>query len=61
MSAPVSFPEISIAGITEPIIYRYFQRLNAGEFAKTAGLFTEDGILIGTISNAYQSSVRDSY
>ncbi|MFN6187410.1 MAG: hypothetical protein ACK552_22770 [Microcystis sp.] len=61
MSAPVSFPEISIAGITEPIIYRYFQRLNAGEFAKTAGLFAEDGILIGTISNAYQSSVRDSY
>jgi hypothetical protein len=39
MSAPVSFPEISIAGITEPIIYRYFQRLNAGEFAETAGLF----------------------
>lgn len=61
MSAPVSCPEISIAGITEPIIYRYFQRLNAGEFAKTAGLFAEDGILIGTISNAYQSSVRDSY
>jgi hypothetical protein len=61
MSAPVSFPEISIAGITEPIIYRYFQRLNAGEFAKTAGLFAEDAILIGTISNSYQSSVRDSY
>ncbi|GBF54378.1 hypothetical protein N0824_02245 [Microcystis sp. 0824] len=46
MSAPVSFPEISIAGITEPIIYRYFQRLNAGEFAETAGLFAEDGVLI---------------
>jgi hypothetical protein len=46
MSAPVSFPEISIAAITEPIIYRYFQRLNAGEFAETAGLFAEDGILI---------------
>ena len=61
MSAPVSFPEISIAGITEPIIYRYFQRLIAGEFAKTAGLFAEDAILIGTISNTYQSSVRDSY
>jgi hypothetical protein len=61
MSAPVSFPEISITGITEPIIYRYFQTLNAGEFAKTAGLFAEDAILIGTISNSYQSSVRDSY
>ncbi len=46
MCAPVSFPEISIAGITEPIIYRYIQRLNAGEFAETAGLFAEDGILI---------------
>jgi hypothetical protein len=46
MSAPVSFPEILIAAITEPIIYRYFQRLNAGEFAETAGLFAEDGILI---------------
>jgi len=59
MSAPVSFPEISIAGITEPIIYRYFQRLNAGEFAETAGLFAEDAILIVTISNAYQSSLTD--
>lgn len=48
MSAPVSCPEISIAGITEPIIYRYFQRLNAGEFAETAGLFAQEAILIGT-------------
>lgn len=46
MSAPVSCPQISIAAITEPIIYRYFQRLNAGEFAETARLFAEDGILI---------------
>ena len=59
MSAPVSCPEISIAGITEPIIYRYFQRLNAGEFAETAGLFAQDAILIVTISNSYQSSLTD--
>jgi hypothetical protein len=46
MTAQSSAPEISIAGIDETIIYRYFQTLNRGEFTETAGLFAEEGILI---------------
>lgn len=37
--------EFSIEGITEPSILRYFQTLNTGEFAATAALFAEDGIM----------------
>ena len=61
MSAPVSFPEISIAAITEPIIYRYFQRLNAGEFAETAGLFAEDGILIAPFEEGVRGRQAIAY
>jgi hypothetical protein len=32
--------------ITETIIYRYFQTLNAGEFTETARLFSKEGVLI---------------
>ncbi|OUL20371.1 ketosteroid isomerase family protein [Nostoc sp. 106C] len=37
--------EFSIEGITESSILRYFQSLNAGEFAATAALFAEDGTM----------------
>lgn len=37
--------ELSIEGITEPIILRYFEALNAGDFAATSALFAEDGIM----------------
>ncbi|MDZ7962236.1 MAG: ketosteroid isomerase family protein [Aulosira sp. DedQUE10] len=37
--------EFSIEGITEPSILRYFQTLNAGEFAATAALFAADGVM----------------
>ncbi len=37
--------EFSIEGITEATILRYFQTLNAGEFAATAALFAEDGVM----------------
>lgn len=37
---------ITIEGIDEWTISRYFQTLNAGEFGQTAGLFSESGILI---------------
>jgi hypothetical protein len=36
---------ITIEGITEPFILRYFTTLNAGDFTATAGLFTEDGVM----------------
>jgi hypothetical protein len=54
MSAQTSLPEISIAGITETIIYRYFQTLNAGEFTETARLFAEDGLLIAPFEEGVQ-------
>jgi hypothetical protein len=44
--ADATNPDISIEGIDEPIVYRYFQTLNAGEFQETAGLFSEGGVLI---------------
>lgn len=34
-----------IAGIAEPVIVRYFNALNAGDFVATASLFSEDGAL----------------
>ncbi|PPS45343.1 nuclear transport factor 2 family protein [Chroococcidiopsis sp. TS-821] len=36
---------ISIEGITEPTILRYFETLNAGDFDATATLFARDGTL----------------
>jgi SnoaL-like domain len=35
----------TIEGITEPVILRYFETLNAGDFDATASLFADDGAL----------------
>jgi hypothetical protein len=37
--------ELTIEGITEPTILRYFQSLNAGEFDATASFFANDGVM----------------
>lgn len=37
--------EFQIDGIAEPIILRYFETLNAGEFPATAALFADDGVM----------------
>ncbi|KZL50876.1 MULTISPECIES: nuclear transport factor 2 family protein [Cyanophyceae] len=37
--------ELQIEGIVEPTIRRYFETLNAGEFAATAALFADDGVM----------------
>ncbi|MEC4814764.1 MAG: ketosteroid isomerase family protein [Scytonema sp. PMC 1069.18] len=37
--------EFEIEGVTEPTILHYFQTFNAGEFQKTAALFTDDGVM----------------
>ena len=37
--------KFQIEGITEPVILRYFERLNAGEFDETASLFAWDGVM----------------
>ncbi|UBF26883.1 ketosteroid isomerase family protein [Kovacikia minuta CCNUW1] len=38
--------ETRIEGIDEPVVLRYFQTLNQGEFTATSNLFGEDGILV---------------
>ncbi|MDB9373969.1 YybH family protein [Nodularia sphaerocarpa] len=37
--------EFQIEGIIEPMILRYFETLNAGEFSATAALFADDGVM----------------
>jgi hypothetical protein len=37
--------KFQIEGITEPVILRYFESLNAGEFDETASLFAPDGVM----------------
>lgn len=37
--------KFQIEGISEPVILRYFESLNAGEFDETASLFAPDGVM----------------
>jgi hypothetical protein len=41
----VSVAEVKIEGITEPVLVRYFETLNAGDFQATAALFAEEGTM----------------
>ena len=36
---------MTIEGITEPTVLRYFETLNAGDFENTAALFAADGAI----------------
>jgi hypothetical protein len=36
---------LTIEGITEPTVLRYFETLNAGNFEATSALFTADGVM----------------
>ncbi len=40
-----SSTELTIAGMTEPAVLRYFETMNAGDFEATAALFAEDGAM----------------
>ena len=40
---PASATNITIEGITEPVVQRYFETFNAGDFEATAALFAPDG------------------
>ena len=42
---PILTSSIKIAGITNPAVLRYFETLNAADFAATANLFADDGVL----------------
>jgi hypothetical protein len=37
--------KFQIEGITEPVILRYYESLNAGEFDEVASLFASDGVM----------------
>jgi len=37
--------KFQISGISEPVILRYFETLNAGNFHETASLFAADGVM----------------
>jgi hypothetical protein len=41
----VSVVEVKIEGITEPVLVRYFETLNAGDFQATVALFAETGTM----------------
>ncbi|MBW4490899.1 MAG: nuclear transport factor 2 family protein [Trichocoleus desertorum ATA4-8-CV12] len=43
---------ISIEGITEPTILRYFELLNAGDFEATSQLFAPDGVMNAPFESA---------
>ena len=42
---PILTRSIKIAGVAKPAVLRYFETLNAGDFAATANLFADDGVL----------------
>jgi hypothetical protein len=42
---PILTCSLKIAGITKPAVLRYFETLNAGDFAATANLFADNGVL----------------
>lgn len=42
-SAPIT--ELVIEGITQSVVLRYFETMNAGEYDATAGLFAETGAM----------------
>ncbi len=42
-SAPTS--DLTIQGITEPVVLRYFETMNAGDYQATAALFAQSGAM----------------
>ncbi|MEW6494577.1 MAG: nuclear transport factor 2 family protein [Cyanobacteriota bacterium] len=42
---PTSAVDITIEGISEPVVLRYFQTLNAGDYQATAALFADMGAM----------------
>lgn len=42
---PTSAVDLTIEGINEPVVLRYFQTLNAGDYQATAALFADMGAM----------------
>lgn len=42
---PATAVDLNIEGIEEPVVQRYFQTMNAGEYEATAALFAPTGVM----------------
>ncbi len=42
-SAPIT--DLTLEGITEPVVLRYFETMNAGDYEATAALFADTGVM----------------
>ncbi len=42
----VSTTDLTIEGITEPVVLRYFETMNAGDYQATATLFADTGAML---------------
>ncbi|MGB7441411.1 MAG: nuclear transport factor 2 family protein [Coleofasciculaceae cyanobacterium] len=45
-SQPAHSTDLNIEGVREPVVLRYFQTMNAGEYEATAALFAETGVML---------------
>lgn len=45
VTPPYQQPEMTIEGITQSVILRYFETMNAGDYEATAALFTDNGVM----------------
>ncbi|MFW6358213.1 MAG: ketosteroid isomerase family protein [Chroococcales cyanobacterium] len=45
MTNAITVTQLTIEGIQEPIVLRYFETLNSGNFEETSTLFAKDGAL----------------
>ncbi|HEY9711086.1 MAG TPA: ketosteroid isomerase family protein [Oculatellaceae cyanobacterium] len=44
-SQSASITDLTIEGITEPVVLRYFETMNAGDYETTAALFADTGAM----------------
>ena len=44
-SQSASTTDLAIEGITEPVVLRYFETMNAGDYEATAALFADTGVM----------------
>ncbi|GAC1478126.1 MAG: hypothetical protein NVS2B14_19410 [Chamaesiphon sp.] len=54
----VSTTELTIEGIVEPLVLRYFDTLNAGDFQATATLFADLGTLYPLLKSLWWDQRR---
>jgi hypothetical protein len=45
VSQSASTTDLTLEGITEPVVLRYFETMNAGDYEATAALFADTGVM----------------